>query len=272
MDAEGHIKSGDLDSALSALQNQIRDNPSSAKERIFLFQLLCVRGEWNRALTQLNVAAELDTEALLMAQTCRELVQCEGFRDEVFSGKRMPLVFGEPAQWVATLLQGLEPASRGDGSAAAVVSGEAFDNAPVSAGLINDEPFNWISDADMRMGPSIEAVINGKYYWVPFSNIAQIEMQAPEDLRDLVWVPAEFTWLNEGKTVGFVPARYPGSTDEDSLALCRKTEWQDLGSEYFAGKGQRVFSTDAGDYPILETRKIQFQTDGPGTDATEASS
>lgn len=271
MNAKEYIQSGDLDGALSAVQSDVRDDPSSSKERIFLFQLLAVRGDWNRALTQLNVAAELDPEALLMAQTCRELIQSEGFREEVFNGNRHPLLFGEPQQWLATLLQGLKPAAEGNGDAAAKVTSEAFENAPTVSGKINDEPFSWIADADMRMGPSVEAVINGKYYWVPFSNISSIELHAPEDLRDLVWVPAEFTWLNEGQTVGFIPARYPNSTADNQLALCRKTDWEGLGGDYFIGKGQRVFSTDSGDYSILETRTIQFDTgDTQSTTADES--
>ena len=47
------------------------------KLRVFLFQLLCVLGQWERALTQLNVAAELDAQALAMAQMYREALQCE---------------------------------------------------------------------------------------------------------------------------------------------------------------------------------------------------
>ena len=56
--------------------------------------------------------------------------------------------------------------------------------------------------------------------------------------------------------MGFIPSRYPDSTADDQLALARKTEWHDRGGEFFVGTGQRVFSTDAGDFPILETRHI----------------
>jgi len=43
-EAEKLLQAGDLDSALAALQNQVRDDPSNSAFRIFLFQLLCVRG------------------------------------------------------------------------------------------------------------------------------------------------------------------------------------------------------------------------------------
>ena len=47
--AESSLRQGDLPAALAQLQEQIRDKPANAKLRIFLFQLLCVRGEWERA-------------------------------------------------------------------------------------------------------------------------------------------------------------------------------------------------------------------------------
>ena len=34
-------------------------------------------------------------------------------------------------------------------------------------------------------GPVLEAVINGRYYWVPFSRLTKVALEAPEDLRDL---------------------------------------------------------------------------------------
>jgi type VI secretion system protein ImpE len=43
-------------------RSQIRTEPSNAKHRVFLFQLLSVMGQWDRALTQLNVAGELDAD------------------------------------------------------------------------------------------------------------------------------------------------------------------------------------------------------------------
>ncbi len=38
--------------------------------------------------------------------------------------------------------------------------------------------------------PVLEAMVNGKYYWIPFSRLASIVIEAPADLRDRVWLPA----------------------------------------------------------------------------------
>ena len=65
-------------------------------------------GQWERALTQLKVTSELDPVALPMGQAYRELVLCELFRREVFAGRQTPLLFGEPAEWMALLVRALQ--------------------------------------------------------------------------------------------------------------------------------------------------------------------
>ena len=102
--AEQAVRDGDLDAASSHLQDAVRKDPAKAELRVFLFQLLCVKGEWERALTQLNVAADLDAGALAMAQMYRETIHCEALRAEVFAGKTTPVVFGEPEAWLSCQL------------------------------------------------------------------------------------------------------------------------------------------------------------------------
>jgi hypothetical protein len=67
-----------------------------------------VQGNWERALTQLNVAGEMDASTLAMVQTYREAIRCELLRAEIFAGKRSPLIFGQPDEWLALLTQALK--------------------------------------------------------------------------------------------------------------------------------------------------------------------
>jgi protein involved in temperature-dependent protein secretion len=34
--------------------------------------------------------------------------------------------------------------------------------------------FAWLADADVRLGPVLEAIVDGKYYWIPFGNLSAI--------------------------------------------------------------------------------------------------
>ena len=256
--AELSLKGGDPVAALAQLQDQVRARPADPKLRVFLFQLLCVLGQWERALNQLDVASNLDPETLAMAQTYRDAVQCEAVRDGVFGGKKSPLIFGQPEQWLALLIESLLLEGQGEHKRSIQLRAQAFDEAPATAGDIDGRPFAWISDADSRLGPVLEAVINGRYYWVPFSRLSRIELEPPEDLRDMVWIPARLQFENGGESVALIPTRYPGSAaaTDGLIALARKTVWEEITSDSHRGLGQRILVTDADEVPLLEVRTI----------------
>jgi type VI secretion system protein ImpE len=267
MAAEQHLREGRLPEALADLQAQVRKEPANPKYRIFLFQLLAVLGQWERALNQLQVVGEMDAASLPMVQTYREALRCESLRAEVFAGRHSPLVFGDPQPWLAWLLEALRLTAMGQYAAARGLRDQAFDAAPAISGRLDEQPFNWLADADPRLGPVLEAVVNGRYYWIPFERIRTIRLELPVDLRDAVWMPAQFTWANGGETVGLIPARYPGSeAAADALVqLGRKTEWQECGEDTWLGLGQRMLATDGGEHSLLDIREITF-------DVTEESS
>ncbi len=257
--AEQALRNGDPQQALKLLQDQIRSAPADAKLRVFLFQLLCVLGQWERALNQLAVAGELDASTLAMVQTYREAIQCERLRDEVFQGKRAPLLFGEPEAWVALLIEAMLREGQGELDAARKLRDQAFEQAPGAAGQVDGQAFEWLADADMRIGPVLEAIINGRYYWVPFSRLSKVDIEEPTDLRDAVWMAAHLQFTNGGESVALVPTRYAGTDlTQPALALARQTEWVESGPGFFTGRGQRLLTTDAGDLALMDVRSISF--------------
>ncbi len=258
MQAEQTLRDGKADQALTELQQEIRRNPADPKLRIFLFQLLAIQGQWERALTQLNTAAELDPGALAMAQMYREALRCEALRAEVFAGKHSPLIFGEPPAWIGLLVEALRLTAGGQHAAAERLREQAFEAADAIAGTVDGQPFEWLADADPRLGPTIECIVAGRYLWAPIQNIRRITIEKPEDLRDLVWMPVHFTWSNGGDTVGLIPTRYPGSecSEDEAIRMARKTLWVEAGPGANLGLGQRLFATDTGDYALMDTREI----------------
>jgi len=260
MNAAELVQSGQLEAGLAALQVEIRQKPEDDRLRIFLFQLNCVLGRLDKALTQLQVIASLNAETLLLAQIFRPVIACELLRREVFLGQRTALIFGEPAEWMGLLSQADALIARGEYTAAAELRDQAFELAPASPGKMDGVPFAWLADADSRLGPMLEAFIDGKYYWVPFCRILKVESEPPSDLRDLVWLPVRFIWINGGTAVGHIPSRYVGTEDsaDDALRLARKTEWQNRPGDTFLGLGQRVLATDQQDYPLLVCRCLEF--------------
>jgi type VI secretion system protein ImpE len=257
------LKQGNTATALQLLQTEVRNRPAESGLRVFLFQLLCVLGQWDRALNQLKVASDLDAGTLAMVQTYREAIRCEAVRAAVFAGSTSPMIFGEPDQWLALLIESMLVQGRGESAQAADLRGRAFEAAPASAGTVDGRAFEWIADADTRLGPVLEAVINGRYYWVPFSRLSRLDIEAPTDLRDVVWMPAHFAFTNGGEAVGVIPTRYPGSeTSADPLIrLARKTIWIETGPDTYVGEGQRLFATDAAEFAVMDVRSILFTGD-----------
>ena len=273
MTTDQNLDGENLQESLSRLEDQIRSDPSNAKHRIFLFQLLCVFGRWDRALNQLNVLEEMEASAIPMVRTYREAIRCEALRAEIFAGQRSPVIFGQPEEWTALLIEALRLTAEEKYPQAEDLRSRAFEAAPTTSGTINGVAFEWIADADGRLGPILEVIINGRYAWVPFHRVSRIEIEEPTDLRDLVWLPGHFIWANGGELVALIPTRYPGTetTEDKQLMLSRKTDWIEASTETFLGRGQRMLTTDAGEYPLMDVRRIELDTEDTGAESEQES-
>jgi type VI secretion system protein ImpE len=266
------LRTGDLAQALADLQNEVRSSPDDPRHRVFLFQLLSVLGNWDRAHAQLDVVGSLDPAALAMVRTYESVLQCEVFRQGVFTGGRTPPILGDPEPWIAKLVEALRLSASGDHVAAQKLRAEAYEEAPTCGGKLKvaagsdpeagttDAAFEWLADADSRLGPMLEAVVNGRYYWLPMHRLKRVDLEEPQDLRDLVWLPAHFMLANEGEVVGMIPTRYSGSEshDDSQIRLARRTEWRETAEGVYEGLGQRILVTDADEFPLLNIRQILF--------------
>ena len=68
-----------------------------------------------------------------------------------------------------------------------VMREKALEQAPAVSGNIDGKPFAWIADADTRLGPLLEAIVLGKYYWIPFSHVRGIVIEKPaEDILSTI--------------------------------------------------------------------------------------
>lgn len=268
MSAEALIKTGDLPAALCALQADVRANPADAKLRVFLFQLLCIEGDWSRAVQQLKTCATLDPACVPMAQMYREAIVCEVHREKVLRGQTPPPFDEGAPSWLSVLWDALKKEVSGDAEGADRLRALALRAAPATAGSANGTSFDWIADADPRFGPVLELIVDGKYLWLPFAELRQLTVHPPRDLRDMVWAPVTLTLVDGTETVGLVPTRYPAThksgTHEQKLA--RATGWSDLASGPTAGLGQRMLCTEADDIPLLEVGEITFHHAGRPAD------
>lgn len=257
--AETALERGDLGAAMRVVMDEVRATPSALAPRLALFQLAALAGEWSRASKQLQAVSELDAEAAPMAQVYAAAIEAEAVRRAVFAGTERPVCLGEPPAWMAMLGEALALDARGAGAAAGELRGRALDEAVAVAGEVDDAPFAWMMDADVRLGPVLELVVDGRYRWLALTQLRELRAEPPKDHKDLVWAPVRLTLVGGGELAALMPVRYPGSEQavEPRVRLGRLTIWADAAGGQF-GSGQRIMATDAGDHPLLEIRRIRL--------------
>lgn len=256
--ADDCLRSGDLDGARAALVEHVRVHPADPGGRMFLFQLLAVVGEWDKAKTHLAALAKLSPQAQMLAVVYHQAMEAEVTRANVFAGRERAAILR--GAWAEGIAEALQHYAMGDGTKGDEARDRAFDNAPDTPGEIDGARFEWIADADTRFGPSFEAIVQGRYGLIAFSEIERIESEGPKDLRDTVWYPVQLA-LRDGQSVAaLLPARYPGSEEaHDAKArLGQMTSWSE-GPSGAVGMGQHLFTLSTGEERgLLTIRSLVF--------------
>jgi type VI secretion system protein ImpE len=251
------LRSGDIDGARANLIDAVKRAPGDPGARMFLWQLMALSGEWDKAVSQLRTLAQLSAEAQILATVYNEAIVAEKTRLEAYAGKAPFHVLVSSSPWIDTLAEGLGALARGDAETGERLRDEAFDSAGDAPGSIRDQQFGWIADVDSRLGPCFEAIVQGRWGLIPFEAVTRIKTEGPKDLRDIVWLPVELFLRSGQSAAAFLPARYPGSEQGSSaVKLGRATEWLAVGGEE-RPIGQRLWNTDTGlEFGILDFNEI----------------
>lgn len=242
MSARELFQAGKLNEAVQALGAEVRDHPTDVRRRTFLFELLCLQGEYDRAQKHLNILADATPESKMGAVLYMSALHAERVRHETFLKKDFP--------------------------AAAAIPNER-------GGSLNGKPFTSFEDADPRVGARLELFAAGAYLWIPLAHIESIETEPPTRLRDLLWLPAlvrtgpSFKGMELGEVLMPVVAPFSSKRPDDSIRLGRSTEFaEDDG--LVVPFGQRVFDVDGEEVPILEIRKLEFAPAAPDAERDHA--
>jgi type VI secretion system protein ImpE len=251
------LRSGDLDGARAALIDAVKRAPSDPSARMFLWQLMAVSGEWDKAVNQLRTLAQLSAEAQMLATVYHQAIEAEKVRADAYAGKTPFNVLVSSSPWIDTLALSLAATAAGNAAEGARLRDEAFDEAGDTPGAIKDEKFAWIADVDSRLGPCFEAVVSGKWGLIPFEAVSRIKTEGPRDLRDVIWLPVELSLRSGQSAAALLPARYPGTQDCTSdLKLGRATAWRGEGDDEVP-VGQRLWTTDSGlEFGILDFNEL----------------
>jgi type VI secretion system protein ImpE len=176
----------DLQEALRRLENDVRREPASVRHRWALAEMLCLSGDWTRALKQVQVCGQLagkqDASWHARSQLMRGLIRAEIQRQEVFTGRAKPLAVIDSPRWMDDLAQAIALNATGDHAGADEVRRAALDAAPTRPVLCRfteerqpdaskadaavgtvERRCEWIGDSDTRLGPVCEFIVAGGY-------------------------------------------------------------------------------------------------------------
>jgi type VI secretion system protein ImpE len=255
------FRAGRPAAALEPLSAAMRADPSSTSARIFLFQLLAVLGEWDRAENQLRVVADLDPKLAYFKKIYVPAIAAERSREAILTrGEGQPTILGDPPPWMALIAKGIELYAKGHSTEAAGLLLRARQDSGEQAAIVNEQPCSSIADADVRFGSMLEVIIESEYYWVPLTRVKEILVEAPAHIRDTLWLPAQFIWVNGGQALGLLPVRYPGidPASDAELQLGHRTDWTEISQTALVGAGQRVLAVGSGDLSLLELRSLRL--------------
>jgi len=250
---------------LASITAQIQANPADADLRAAFVQLLCLAGNWKRAQTQLKSWLAMLPQAQPTVTLLQQAIAGEVLREAVLRGAADPQLPGSAWPWCNLMLAALKADIAGDSVAGATLRAQALDSAEASAGRAvaqeGESPFAWLMDGDSRFGPICEAIANGRYYWIPFAAIAEMEFQEPASVTDLVWRHTRLQLVDGSEQICQIPVRYPLQEGADERFLRASiTEWQALDGDegQFIGHGQKMWLSDEADFPLLTLQQMIF--------------
>ena len=274
MDIKELIKNGQLTEARAALVNEVKNRPADPVSRTLFFQVLLFCGEWDKANRHLEILAELDPQLSLTVAQYQNLLTCERQREAVCAGRELPSYLPEPPAYFHQWQAALQELRNGDDESASARMKALVETLPVVSGTINGTDFTGLRNADDSLAHALEIFAHDRYVWVPFEDIRELTVNAPQSLLDLMWVPASLTTWGGLSMNGFLPVLYPLSYQQadEQVRLGRMTDWIPLGSAGYRGVGQQVLLFGESDIPLLEIREMRGKaaTPTPTTDQSQA--
>ncbi len=233
MNSQELFRAGKLADALTCLSAEVRDNPTDARRRTFLFELLCFAGDYQRADKQLQVLGETGPSSELGVLLYRSALYAERQRQELFTCAQPPQRSESPT------------VSR--------------------TGAFNGKPFGTLKDADPRIGARLELFAAGSYLLLPLEHVASIHIETPKRLRDLLWTPAAVRTTASFKGAELrdvlLPVLAPLSWQhpDDAVRLGRATVWEQReGFDEEVPVGQKMWLVDDEEIPFLELRSVEL--------------
>jgi len=260
MDPKDLVKAGRLSEARNQLVQEVRSSPSDLGMRTLLFQVLSFGGEWSKAEQHLDAIVTQDLKREGGVQIYKNLIQGERERLEVAKLNRRPSFLPETPPYAETYFAACQKVMKKEIDEAAALMDQIDAQRPLLSGTVNGKRFEGFQDTDTLLSFFLEALVHGRYIWIPFESVRELSVSPPNNFFDLLWIPARIA-TREGLTLScYLPVLYPESFvhEDERIKLGRMTDWKSLGGSFSRGMGQHVYQIGDEDMALLEIREVLF--------------
>jgi type VI secretion system protein ImpE len=259
-EAKTLLEAGDLKGATDLALAQVKAKPTDESARIFLFELACFAGDWDRAGRQLDVIGHQDSNAMISSLIYRGCIEAERKRADFFSKGAKPEFLSTPPDYVYGLLTAINRLNEGKTVEAKEVLDTIENERPAFACSVNGQKAADFRDCNDLTSVVLEVIIKDSYVLVPFEQIIKIEFFERKSLRDNFWRQANLETDNGTNGEVFVPILYNESwkSSDDNVRLGKVTDWRETDNEIYIGEGTKLFAFGDEYKTILDIETIEF--------------
>jgi type VI secretion system protein ImpE len=262
MNAKELLRAGQLAAAIDASVEEVKRRPTDLDAREFLCELLILGGDLERADKHMDVLGHQNPQFMVGVALLRQLVRAEQARQQLFSEGRVPEFLEEPDAGMRAALQASVLLREGDAEQAKRIMDEAEENRAPLVGYVNGNKVDDFRDLDDLLSGVLELLTsNGKYYWIPFKRIKQLEFRPAERTLDLLWRRAHIEVDKDGPSGEvYIPATYVplDGAVSDEARLGRTTDWVGGEESMTRGIGLRMFLAGEEALPIMDIQELRF--------------
>lgn len=260
LSVKDHLSAGGLQAAIDVATADVRGKPREAGARFVLAQLLCIKGELERADQQLDTIAQQEMKLGPTVVTLRQVIRAEQARRQFYNDGRLPDFLRPPADYVKLHLEAAVLLRKAEAKKAAEMLDQAEELRPHRVGICDGTAFDDLRDLDDVSACYLEVLTStGKFYVVPIEDVTRIEFHGREQPSDLIWRRAQLSVREGPDGEVYIPAIYcPIGESSERAMLGRTTDWVGGDGEPVRGVGQRCFLVGEESVPIMQLETVEF--------------
>ena len=251
------LQAGKLTDAIQYLETQLKDDPMNVDFRSSLIELLCIKGDLERADKQLNLMVQKHPDFVIGATNLRQLIRAEQARKDFANGLSVPELFNGTNSHSEALLKLSVELHNGDAASMKMTAEKLEENRPELTIKLNENMVSEMRDLDDTLGGFIEIFgTDGKFYLAELSQIDFISFKPAASIIEQVWRRVDLSIKDGPSGEAHIPLVYAKS-ETDAEKLGRETDWKEFTTDFMIGLGQKMWFVDDAAVPFSDFTRLE---------------